>query len=60
LPEPIRGMLLGLAIGDALGNTSESLRSWSARLPWRIRDYLPNSRSAGRRVGCLDDSQLAF
>lgn len=61
-PSRIRGMLLGLAIGDALGNTSESLS-----IPVRetrygeIRDYLPNSRFAGHRVGLpSDDSQLAF
>src|SRR5512137_2823656 len=58
----IRGMLLGLAIGDALGNTSEGLsaRERAARYG-EIRDYLPNSRSAGHRVGLpSDDSQLAF
>ena len=51
----VEGMMLGLAIGDALGNTSE------ARLPARrykehgeIRDYLQDT-------GCpSDDSQLAF
>ncbi len=61
-PSRIRGMLLGLAIGDALGNTSESLsaRERSER-HGEIRDYLPNSRSAGHRVGLpSDDSQLAF
>jgi ADP-ribosylglycohydrolase len=58
----VEGMLLGLAIGDALGNTTEGL-------PWRdrhaahgeIRDYLPNRRARGRRVGLpSDDTQLAF
>ncbi len=58
----IRGMLLGHAIGDALGNTSESLSpSDRAARYGEIRDYLPNSRSAGHRVGLpSDDSQLAF
>jgi ADP-ribosyl-[dinitrogen reductase] hydrolase len=58
----IRGMLLGHAIGDALGNTSESLSPPDrAALYGEIRDYLPNSRSAGHRVGLpSDDSQLAF
>jgi ADP-ribosyl-[dinitrogen reductase] hydrolase len=58
----IRGMLLGLAIGDALGNTSEGLSAPErAARHGEIRDYLPNSRSAGHRVGLpSDDSQLAF
>jgi ADP-ribosylglycohydrolase len=55
-------MLLGLAIGDALGNTSESLSAADREAQFgEIRDYLPNARSAGRRVGLpSDDSQLAF
>ena len=58
----IRGMLLGHAIGDALGNTSESLSAADRAARYgEIRDYLPNSRSAGHRVGLpSDDSQLAF
>jgi len=58
----ISGMLLGLAIGDALGNTSEGLSAPErAARHGEIRDYLPNSRAAGHRVGLLsDDSQLAF
>jgi ADP-ribosylglycohydrolase len=55
-------MLLGLAIGDALGNTSEGLtaRDRDARYG-EIRDYLPNRHADGRRVGLpSDDSQLAF
>ena len=55
-------VLLGLAIGDALGNTSESLPvpERAARYG-EIRDYPTNCRSAGRRVGLpSDDSQLAF
>jgi len=61
-PDRIRGMLLGLAIGDALGNTSESLGAGDrAELYGEIRDYLPNQHAAGRRVGLpSDDSQLAF
>jgi ADP-ribosyl-[dinitrogen reductase] hydrolase len=58
----VEGMLLGLAIGDALGNTTEG------RLPHvrrnehgEIRDYLPNRRADGRAVGVpSDDTQLAF
>lgn len=63
-PDRIRGMLLGLAIGDALGNTSESLTP-SQRTDWHagedICDYLPNPHAGGRRVGLpSDDTQLAF
>ena len=58
----IRGMLLGLAIGDALGNTSESLTSADREARYgEIRDYLPNPHAGGARVGLpSDDSQLAF
>jgi hypothetical protein len=39
----IEGMLLGLAIGDALGNTTEGqLPSQRRREYGEIRDYLPN------------------
>jgi ADP-ribosylglycohydrolase len=58
----IRGMLLGLAIGDALGNTSEGLTVAEREAEFgEIRDYCPNWRADGRRVGLpSDDSQLAF
>jgi ADP-ribosylglycohydrolase len=58
----IRGMLLGLAIGDALGNTSEGLSATErAARCGEIRDYLPNRHAGGTRVGLpSDDSQLAF
>ncbi|RPI15413.1 MAG: ADP-ribosylglycohydrolase [Lysobacterales bacterium] len=58
----IRGMLLGLAIGDALGNTSEGLDATERELEYgEIRDYLPNPHASERRVGLpSDDSQLAF
>ena len=61
-PDRLRGMLLGLAIGDALGNTSEGMTAAQRHaLFGEIRDYLPNSRLAGHRVGLpSDDSQLAF
>lgn len=58
----LEGMLLGLAIGDALGNTSESM-GWQRRrqLHGEIRDYLPNRHAGGRAVGLpSDDTQLAF
>lgn len=58
----VEGMLLGLAIGDSLGNTTE------AQLPHKrqqrygtIHDYLPNRHAEGRAVGLpSDDTQLAF
>jgi ADP-ribosyl-[dinitrogen reductase] hydrolase len=61
-PDRVRGMLLGIAIGDALGNTSESLWPGLRRLCLgEIRSYLPNWRALGRRVGLpSDDTQLAF
>ncbi len=57
----VEGMMLGLAIGDALGNTSEGqLPSWRKR-HGEIRDYLPNRYAAVRGVGLpSDDTQLAF
>lgn len=39
----VAGMLLGLALGDSLGNTSEALvPGVRAALYGEIRDYLPN------------------
>jgi len=58
----IRGMLLGLAIGDSLGNTSEGLSAAERETRFgEIRDYLPNPLENDTRVGLpSDDSQLAF
>lgn len=58
----VRGMLLGLAIGDALGNTSESLLpAERRRRHGEIRGYLPNRHAEGRCVGLpSDDTQLTF
>jgi ADP-ribosylglycohydrolase len=55
-------MLLGLAIGDALGNTSEGLLPDERQSYYvEIRDYLPNRYAQDRPVGLpSDDSQLAF
>lgn len=55
-------MLLGVAIGDALGNTSESMHpAERARHLGEVRDYLPNEHANGRRVGVpSDDTQLTF
>jgi ADP-ribosylglycohydrolase len=60
--ERVEGMLLGLAVGDALGNTTESqLPVIRRQLHGEIRDYLPNRYASGRPVGLpSDDSQLAF
>lgn len=54
--------MLGLAIGDALGNTTESINPAEriARFGW-IEHYLPNRHAGDRPVGLpSDDSQLAF
>jgi ADP-ribosyl-[dinitrogen reductase] hydrolase len=58
----IEGMLLGLAIGDALGNTTEGLTPGArAERFGEVRDYLPNPQAGGRPVGTpTDDTQLAF
>ncbi|TVQ89976.1 MAG: ADP-ribosylglycohydrolase [Deltaproteobacteria bacterium] len=58
----VEGMLLGLAIGDALGNTTEGRLPHVRRSEYgEIRDYLPNRRAEGRAVGVpSDDTQLAF
>ncbi len=57
----VEGMMLGLAIGDALGNTSEGLRPRRRHAMYgEIRDYLQNPR-ANASVGLpSDDTQLAF
>ncbi len=58
----VEGMMLGLAIGDALGNTTEGQfpqHRHAAR--GEIRDYLPNRFADWRPVGVpSDDTQLAF
>ncbi len=58
----VAGMLVGLAIGDSLGNTSESqLPAERRAVHGEIRDYLPNSHARCQRVGLpSDDTQLAF
>jgi len=58
----VEGMMLGLAIGDSLGNTSEGMLP-SARQGrfGEIRDFRPNHKGFGKRVGLpSDDTQLAF
>jgi ADP-ribosylglycohydrolase len=58
----IEGMLLGLAIGDALGNTTEGQSpAERTRDHGEITGYLPNRYAQGGAVGLpSDDSQLAF
>lgn len=63
LPENrLRGMLLGLAIGDSLGNTSEGMIPTNRfKLRGEIRDYLGNWHANSRSVGLpSDDTQMAF
>jgi len=62
LADKVEGMLLGLAIGDALGNTTESMvpAERQATYGW-IDDYRPNAHAGRRAIGLpSDDSQLAF
>ena len=58
----VEGMMLGLAIGDALGNTSEGmLPSERHALHREIRDFLPNRYASNQPLGLpSDDTQLAF
>ncbi|MCP4572150.1 MAG: ADP-ribosylglycohydrolase [bacterium] len=57
----VEGMLLGLAIGDALGAPTEGLRPrFRRRIFGEIRHYLENPHT-GQRLGYpTDDTQLAF
>ena len=58
----VEGMLLGLAIGNALGESSEGLLPEERKERFgEVRDYLPNPRARGEAVGLpMVDSQLAF
>lgn len=62
LRDRVEGMLLGLAIGDSLGNTTEPmLPAERRRVHGEIRDYLPNKWAGGRAVGVpSDDTQMSF
>ena len=56
----VDGMLLGLAIGDALGNPTESMLPAKRRVVCgEIRDYLPHHKY-GTIASPSDDTQLAF
>lgn len=61
-PDNIAGMLLGLAIGDALGNTSESLSPSQRHARYgEIRDYIEYQPDGRTPIGYpSDDTQLAF
>ena len=57
----VEGMLLGAAVGDALGNTSESkLPLVRRRLHGEIRDYLICDRNGNAKGYPSDDTQLTF
>jgi len=58
----VEGMLLGLAIGDALGNPTEGISPRRRRVRYgEIDDYLPNWYADDQPVGLpSDDTQLAF
>ena len=58
----LKGMLIGLAIGDALGNTSESMlpERRLSKFGW-IETYLPNRYASGKKRGLpSDDTQMSF
>jgi ADP-ribosyl-[dinitrogen reductase] hydrolase len=58
----VEGMLLGLAVGDALGSTTEGmLPSARKAAHGEITSYLPNPHAGGNPVGLpSDDTQLTF
>ena len=58
----VEGMMLGLAVGDALGAATEGqLPEKRREAHGEVRSYLPNRHAEGRPVGLpTDDTQLAF
>ncbi len=60
--EKVEGMLLGVAIGDALGATTEGKLPADRHLLFgEIRNYTPGKRSDNRAVGVpTDDTQMTF
>jgi ADP-ribosylglycohydrolase len=58
----IEGMLLGVAIGDSLGQSTESLTPSQRQKNYGlVEEYLPNKWANYRKVGIpSDDTQLAF
>lgn len=62
LADRVRGMLLGVAIGDALGNRTESMLPHEREAKHgRITGYLPSRYANGAPAGTpSDDTQLTF
>lgn len=62
LADRVRGMLLGVAIGDALGNRTESMLPAEREAQYgRITGYLPSRYANGAPAGTpSDDTQLTF
>ena len=60
--DKVEGMILGLAIGDSLGNTSESMVPIDRKDTYgEVTDYLPNDYAELETIGLpSDDTQLAF
>ena len=60
LADRVRGMLLGVAIGDALGNRTESMNPAERAAKYgRIEGYLPSRYANGAPAGTpSDDTQL--
>jgi ADP-ribosyl-[dinitrogen reductase] hydrolase len=60
--DKVEGMLLGAAIGDSLGATSEGLSANERKSKFgEIRDYIPGERSKYLPIGVpTDDTQLTF
>jgi ADP-ribosylglycohydrolase len=60
--EKVEGMLLGVAIGDALGATSEGMLPSDRQARYgEIRDYVPGQHSDYQAIGVpTDDTQLTF
>lgn len=58
----LEGMMLGLAVGDSLGNSSESMNpSNRSAAHGEILNYLPHRHAGMRAVGVpSDDTQMAF
>lgn len=57
----VEGMLLGIAVGDALGATTESMTpSQRRKAHSEIRDHIPNRHVDERRGFPSDDTQLSF
>ncbi|MHB8862749.1 MAG: ADP-ribosylglycohydrolase family protein [Pirellulaceae bacterium] len=59
--DKVEGMLLGLAIGDALGITTEGMLPAERRAQHgEVRNYLPNRHNQQRLGYPSDDTQVAF